>query len=385
MPIKRATASMDVVEAATRRVRNVFANGVHVYMSFSGGKDSICLANIVYNLIKSGEADASQLTVIYIDEEAVYDCVIEVTKVWRKRFMIEGAEFKWYALPLKQVSCFNQLTNEESWITFEPGKEKEWVRQPPPYAIRQTPRLKKVGSMNYQTLLPLITRDGIMMTGVRAAESVQRLQYMSQLNLGRKGITGANMIYPIYDWKDNDIWKYIRDNQLDIPEAYLWLYQCGVNRHAMRISNFFATDSLAGLKHVAETDPKLWAKIERREPNAYMTMLYWDSEMYKRSTRERKKAEGESTKDYKVLCHRLLFVEPDKHFTNPTTKRVAHQYKRCYTKVDGVARPRDYKQMYEALIAGDPKLRSLRAIYQNVYGAYAESAKQHRTCAEVNA
>lgn len=31
-----------------------------------------------------------------------------------------------------------------------------------------------------------------------------------------------------------------------------------------------------------------------------------------------------------------------------------------------------------ALVAGDPKLRTLRAIYQNVYGAYAEYAKKFR-------
>lgn len=217
-----------------------------------------------------------------------------------------------------------------------------------------------------------------MMTGVRAAESLQRLQYMSTLNLGRQGITGTNTIYPIYDWTDNDVWMYIRDNRLDIPEAYMWIYQAGENRHSLRISNFFACDSLRGLKHVAETDPDLWARIERREPNAYMTLLYWDTEWYKRNSRTRKKNEAGDTRDYKELVRKMLFEEFDRHFTNDTTRRVAKQYKRCYTKVDGMARPRDYKQMHDALIAGDPKLRTLRAVFQNVYGAYADYAKQFR-------
>ena len=226
--------------------------------------------------------------------------------------------------------------------------------------------------------LPKVTRDGIMMTGVRASESIQRLQYMSSLNLGRQGITGSNTIYPIYDWRDNDIWKYIRDNNLDIPDAYMWLYQCGVSRRALRISNFFGIDSLAGMRHIAETDPQLWARIEKREPNAYMTLLYWDSEMYKRSTRTRQKNEGNTDKDYKEMCRKLLFEDAAKHFTNPTTRNVAQQYKRCFTKIDGMARPRDYRKMYDALIAGDPKLRTLRALYQDVYGAYAEYAKKFR-------
>lgn len=369
---------MSCVDAAFMRVRNVFSNGVKVYLSLSGGKDSICMADVVYKLLQRGAIDAKQLTCIFIDEEAIYDCSIEAMKFWRKRFLMAGAKFDWYCLPLKQVSCFNQLTNDESWITWEPGKESVWVRKPPPFAIMSSPYMTEVGSVNYQGFLPRVTKDGIMMTGVRAAESVQRLQYMSSLNLGMQGITGTNTIYPIYDWSDNDVWMYIRDNHLDIPEAYLWIYQAGENRHSLRISNFFACDSLRGLKHVAETDPDLWRRIELREPNAYMALLYWDTEWYKRSSRTRRKNEAQDNRDYKALVRRMLFEDFDRHFTNDTTRRVAKQYRRCYTKVDGIARPRDYKQMHDALIAGDPKLRTLRAVYQNVYGAYAEYAKQFR-------
>lgn len=369
---------MSVVDAAIMRVRNVFSNGVKVYMSLSGGKDSICMADLVYQMIRRGEIDATQLTCIFIDEEAIYDCSIAAMEYWRRKFLMAGAKFDWYCLPLKQVSCFNQLTNDESWITWEPGKEDVWVRKPPTFAIMSSPYMTRVGGMNYQTFLPRVTKDGIMLTGVRAAESLQRLQYMSTLNLGRQGITGSNTIYPIYDWTDNDVWMYIRDHGLDIPEAYLWIYQAGENRHSLRISNFFACDSLRGLKHVAETDPDLWRRIERREPNAYLTLLYWDTEWYKRSSRTRRKNEAGDTRDYKELVRKMLFEEFDRHFTNDTTRRVAVQYRRLYTKVDGMARPKDYKQMHDALIAGDPKSRTLRAVYQNVYGAYAEYAKKFR-------
>lgn len=370
---------MTVVEAARIRIKNVFSNGVPVYMSLSGGKDSICMADLVYQMIRRGEVDPKQLTLLFIDEEAIYDCCIEAMMEWRKKFLMAGCpEFRWYCLPLKQVSCFNQLTNSESWITWEPGKEDVWVRKPPPFAIMSSPYLTGIGQENYQTFLPRITKDGIMLTGVRAAESVQRLQYMAMLNLGRKGITGSNTIYPIYDWKDKDVWLYIRDHHLDIPEAYLWIYQAGENRHSLRISNFFAADSLRGLKHVAETDPDLWARIEKREPNAYLVMLYWDTEWYKRRSKTRRRNEAGENKDYKELTRKMLFEEFDRHFTNPTTRRVASQYKRLYVKTDGMARPRDYRKMHDALIAGDPKMRSLRAIFQDIYGAYAEYAKKFR-------
>jgi len=380
MAVKRAYASYSCVEAAQRRVQNVFDNGLPVYMSLSGGKDSICMANVVYKLIQAGKIDPKQLTCVFIDEEAIYDCCIEAMMQWRKRFLLTGAKFDWYCLPFKQVCCLNSLTNEESWITWEPGKDDLWVRKPPSFAIMSHPTLTGVGQLNYQSFLNRATKDGIMMTGVRAAESVQRLQYMSTLNLGTQGITGSNTIYPIYDWEDNDVWMYIRDNHLDIPEAYLWLYQEGVKRPALRISNFFGIDSLAGLRHVAETDPDLWARIEKREPNAYMVLLYWDSEWYKRSTRKRKKDEASAEeKDYKAIVKKMIFDDAEKLFTNKTTMNVCIQYRRWFTKIDGMARQRDYRKAHDALIAGDPKLRSLRALYQDVYGAYAEYAKQYRT------
>ena len=121
-----------------------------------------------------------------------------------------------------------------------------------------------------------------------------------------------------------------------------------------------------------------WARIEKREPNAYLTLLYWDTEWYKRSSRTRRQNEAGDTRDYKELTRKMLFDEFDKHFTNPTTRKVADAYKKCYAKVAGIARPRDYKQMHDALVAGDPKLRTLRAVYHNVYEAYAKYAKRFR-------
>ena len=45
-------------------------------------------------------------------------------------------------------------------------------------------------------------------------------------------------------------------------------------------------------------------------------------------------------------------------------------------KVSTIATDKDYKQMYEALISGDPKARSLRALYANIYGRYIDAGKK---------
>ena len=197
MAVKRVRSNLDVVTAARQRIKNVFANGVPVYMSFSGGKDSIVLADLVYKLIQAGEIDSAQLTVLFIDEEAIFDCIEETTKTWRKKFLLAGAKFQWWCIEVKHFSCLNELSSDETFVCWDHLKRDLWVRQPPPFAIRNHPLLNPRVD-NYQSFLPRVTRDGIMLTGVRAAESVQRLQYMAALGVGGKGITDTNTIYPTY-------------------------------------------------------------------------------------------------------------------------------------------------------------------------------------------
>lgn len=56
MAIKRCESSIDVVKAAKIRIRNVFGNGLPVYMSFSGGKDSLCMARLLWSLCRQGKS-----------------------------------------------------------------------------------------------------------------------------------------------------------------------------------------------------------------------------------------------------------------------------------------------------------------------------------------
>lgn len=76
MPVKVVESNLNVLQAAKIRIRNVFANGCKIYLSFSSGKDSLCMANLVYEMILSGELDPKQLTVTFIDEEGLYPSMV---------------------------------------------------------------------------------------------------------------------------------------------------------------------------------------------------------------------------------------------------------------------------------------------------------------------
>ena len=375
MAIKRIASDIDVVCAAERRIKNVFDNGLPVYMSFSGGKDSLAMAQVVINLIQRGEINPGQLTVQFIDEEAIFDSIERTVKDWRKKFMLLGAKFEWFCLEVKHFCCFNALTNDESFICWDRTKKDVWVRQPPSFAIRSHTKLKPVKDA-YQDFLPRACKDGITIVGVRTAESVQRLQYIAQMGAAGTNMTKRRQIFPIYDWKNDDVWLYLKEQGVEIPIVYLYLWQTGATRPQLRVSQFFSIDSAKSLVKMNEYEPHLMERIIRREPNAYLAALYFDSEMFGRSTRNRKEIEKDlESRDYKAELTKI-FADFDGNFDTKHKKMVAQHYKNFFIKAHVILDNKDCKGIYEGLMSGDPKLRTQRALYQRIYGKYISQAKK---------
>lgn len=376
MAIKHNYADINVLEAAKRRIINVFGNGLPVYMSFSGGKDSLCLADMVLDLIQQDRISPEQLTVQFIDEEAIFPCIEETVKQWRKKFILAGTKFEWYCVEVRHFNCFNQLLNDESFICWDRYKESVWIRQPPSYSVRSHPLLHPRED-TYQSFLPRVCMDGISIVGVRAAESLQRLTYMSKMNM-HNGITGRYQIFPIYDWTDKDVWLYLKEHSVKIPEIYLYLWQIGTSKRSLRVSQFFSIDTARTLVRMNEYYPDLMDRIIRREPNAYLAALYWDSEMFGRNSKKRKELEDKHDNiDYKAkLIH--MFKNFDLYFDTPHKRKIAKQYKSFFIQTGAVATADDYKAIYEGLLSGDPKSRTLRALYMRIYGKYIDKAKKER-------
>ena len=367
MAVKKIFGTQNVLDAARQRIKNIFANGVPVYLSFSCGKDSLCLSHLTYDLILRGEISAKQLTVIFIDEEGLYKSMLDAAYRWREKFIRVGAKFNWYCLEVKQICIIDKLSASENWITWEKAKHNLWMREPPPFAITESPLVPYAGYCNYQDFCERLTQDGIQMIGLRAAESIQRMKTLS-LNKQKN-----NRVFPIYDWKDNDVWLYIKENNLEFPEIYIRLYEAGCSKARLRLCCFFGDSSINGLKWVAETDPDLWERIERRYPNAYLALLYWDSEMFARQTRKRTKTETDIEKqDYKAKLYDLLFLNTDKYTISTDTAKLLKNWRRLVRDFHFVMTEKIFKRSYESILTGDPKGRSFRAIYNEVYSNVAK-------------
>ena len=71
-----------------------------------------------------------------------------------------------------------------------------------------------------------------------------------------------------------------------------------------------------------------------------------------------------------------LFANMDKVFDTPHKKYIACQYRKLFLKVSLIATNDELKDFYEALMAGDPKMRTLRALYVKIFGRYMGESKE---------
>jgi len=335
---------------ARTRIKNVFESVPRVELSISGGKDSICLNNLVFEMCQSGEIDKSKLVVDFIDEEAVYPCIERIVKNMRLQWLSIGVEFRWWCIQVKHYNCFNQLTNDESFICWDETKKDVWIRKMPPFAIKNDPLLNERKD-TYQDFMNRKLKNCVSLIGVRASESLQRLYNLANRQSEEK-------IFPIYDWTDTDVWNYIRERNLDFPDAYKYMYQVGVPLNKLRISQFFSIDTASSLVQMCEFYPELFDKICKREPNAYMAMLYFDTELFRRD-KEKKQKKDEDI-DYKKKLMELL--NESWRFESKSMKEVYKDLKRILFRWGPVIEMKEYRDLCQAVIAGDPKKRTLRSI-----------------------
>lgn len=351
----------DVVTMAKKRILSIFDSGVDVSLSFSGGKDSIVLADIVYKLILRGKINPSQLVVEFIDEEGMFDDVIDIVKLWRTRFMEVGVRFDWYCLPVKHFNCLNSLSEEETFVCWEPNKKDLWIREMPKFAIKDHPLLIPRED-NYQAFLSRLRNydKKISMMGVRCSESVQRLRCMGK----QKSFITDNKCKPIYDMIDKDVWLYIFKNNLEIPNAYENMYRTGCSRRDLRISQFFSIDTAKHLVNMSEMYSGLMDRVIKREPNAYLCAMYWDTEMFGRSTKKRRELEKSEDIDYKRKVYELIRC-PEKLETDHQ-RNILDRFKRVIVANGESISNGIYKKMFECIYTGDPKSRTQRAIMESL-------------------
>ena len=262
---------IDVYEAAKQRIKHVLNLFDSVLVAFSGGKDSLCALNLVKE-VYAELGIKEKVKVFFRDEELIPDNVIDFVQK-----IAESGEydFRYYAIPLKSTKFI--LGNTVEYVQFDP--EREWLRQPPEYAIRLPKGDKRVFSQYEADEFICQNEKGkvAIINGIRADESLIRLR--SCINKKNENYINATeskrikLVKPIYDWTERDIFVYFCKNDVRYCEIY---DQQLFNDEALRVSTPLHAESAKKFNKIKTRNPKFYQQLITLFPEMIVQDRYWN-------------------------------------------------------------------------------------------------------------
>lgn len=170
------------------------------HVAFSGGKDSIVLLDLVKKALPKDE-----FVVVFGDTQMEFPDTYDVIDKVEAQCKAEGIRF------YRAKSHMDAL---ESWKTFgPPSRRVRWCCN----VLKTAPVMTLLRNEFNATKI-------VMLTGVRAEESLQRSNY-EEFSIGKK-VSGQYSFHPILDWNTPEVYMYIYKNGLVFNNAYKW----GFNR-----------------------------------------------------------------------------------------------------------------------------------------------------------
>jgi len=274
---------MDVYTAAQERISWTFDNFKRIYLSFSGGKDSTVMLHMVMDEAKRRNR---KIGLFMIDWECQIGLTIDFTRQMYQEYA-EWIEPYWFALPMKTWNSCSQI--EPEWTAWDAQKKDLWVRQPDPMSITDPSRYPfYYEAMPFEEFVPAFAQwfaNGepcACFVGIRADESLNRFRTVARDNKPKydgkawttNAIDDAWNVYPIYDWRTEDIWTYLAKENKPYNALYDRMHQAGIKISQMRICEPFGDEARKGLWLYQVVEPAMWAKVCLRVAGANTGALY---------------------------------------------------------------------------------------------------------------
>lgn len=309
----------DVLTAARERVKYAFDNFTRIYVSFSGGKDS----SVMFHLVIEEAIKRNRIVgILLIDLEAQYAQTIDHAQEMFELYK-DNIRIYWVCLPMllrNAVSAFNPR-----WCCWEPGAE--WVRDLPEHdRVISNPEFFDFFQerMEFEEFMVLFGiwygkgKDCCGFVGIRADESLNRFRTVAsrkkECHNGKLFTTkvedGLYNIYPIYDWKTEDVWRY-HAHFPDKPhnEIYDKMHLAGLSISQMRLCQPYGDDQRRGLWLYHVLEPQTWFKLVKRVSGANSGALYINENGNINGYNKISKPEGHT---WKSFCNLLLNTLPPK-------------------------------------------------------------------------
>lgn len=281
----------NVYDAFCDRINKVFDDFECVYLSFSGGKDSSVMLQLTNEiaLIRNRTFD-----VFYFDFEAQYKATIE--HIYELKNLRGINKFWHFCLPLENEDNPTSIFRP-TWIPWDEKEKHLWVRDLPKDAISIKdvhPDIFKPGEeweqliVNFPRFLKSHYKvDKVAcMVGIRTDESFHRFRSIAfGKNLYKDWVWSTNMgqnifnIYPIYDWRTEDIWHAVHKFDLKYNQVYEMMWKSGIPISQQRICHPYGQDQRQSLDQWAKLEPDTWSKIVNRVSGANFGALYAKSSL----------------------------------------------------------------------------------------------------------
>lgn len=293
--MRKYNPDKNVYEAAIERLDFVFANFDRIYLSFSGGKDSGVMLNLVLQYMRE-RGIKRKIGVQILDNEANYEQSLDFMHSILQN-NLDLLDVYWCCLPITLPCTVSAYAIE--WQCWGERDKDRWIRPMPtqPYIVNfqnhPFPFFKE--DMSYDEFW-----DGFAewysqgkpcanLIGIRAAESLNRFRAI--LNdrkemLNGKAWTKKNTehtynVYPIYDWRTEDIWTANAIFEWEYNTLYDLFYKAGVPVHKMRVASPFMSESKSSLNLYRVIDGHTWARLCARVQGANFIATYGKQLGYK--------------------------------------------------------------------------------------------------------
>lgn len=280
----------NVYQNLLKRLNFIFKQFDNIFVSFSGGKDSGLLLNLVLDFQKKYYPNR-KIGVFHQDFEAQYSLTAEYVERTFERIK-NDVEPYWVCLPMATRTAVSNY--KMYWYPWDDKKENLWVRKMPTYDyvinLNNNPITTYRYKMHQEDLAKQFGRwykdahDGqstICLLGVRAEESLQRYNgflnkkygYMGQCWITNqfKNVWCAS---PLYDWSVSDVWHANFLFNYDYNKLYDLYYMAGLKPSQMRVASPFNDSAKESLNLYRVIDPDIWIKVVGRVSGANFASIY---------------------------------------------------------------------------------------------------------------
>ncbi len=311
----------DVYSLALERAHHILDSFDHVFVCFSGGKDSTATLHVMLEAAHAHPRHARHLPMrtVFYDEEAIpYETVEYVQRVADR----DDITMEWYCLPVQHRNACSRTS--PWWWPWAPEDKHLWCRPMPEHAITTLPGFPinppearmTIPDLSGLLAPPQLGNVGMVM-GIRAQESLTRLRAVTRREVDNylvpwtEGTAKAGNMwkaYPVYDWTTEDVWTAPAMFGWDYNRAYDRLEMAGVSPSLQRCSPAFGEEPLQKIHTYAQCFPEVWDKMVERVPGVGAAARYALTELYCYRDRPEKPA-GLSWPDF--LKHYLSKFRPE--------------------------------------------------------------------------